>query len=72
LLDTGDGSITPLVVDEGYDSSFFEWNRSGDSLVFQRFPVLDDSGTPEVWTYNLQTARLVKVAADAFHPRWVP
>jgi Tol biopolymer transport system component len=72
LLNAEDGTAAPLVVDEGYNSSFFEWDPSGENLVMMRFPIVDPNGTPEVWTYHLATGQLVKIASDAFHPRWVP
>jgi hypothetical protein len=46
--------------------------------VIQRFPELDASGQPnssgqaEIWTYDLASGVLTKVAVNGFFPRWVP
>lgn len=77
LLDSISGDAVPLVEDRIYNSSFFEWNPEGEKLLMQRFPMLTESGDfnnnglPEIWIYDLETENLLKVAEDAFHPRWV-
>jgi Tol biopolymer transport system component len=78
LLDTADGSVTPLVVDARYANGFFSWDPTGEQLVIQRFPELDEngdqnlSGRPEVWIYNLTTGALTMIAQNANRPQWVP
>jgi Tol biopolymer transport system component len=78
LYDTQDGSSTPLVLDDRYTSGFFSWDPTGQQLVMQRFPELDEFGnltqfaTPEVWTYDMMTDTLTLIATDANRPRWVP
>ncbi|MFN8371638.1 MAG: Ig-like domain-containing protein [Anaerolineae bacterium] len=78
LYDTRDSSVTPLVIDERYTNGFFSWDATGQQLVLQRFPELDENGnptqfaTPEVWTYDLATDTLTLVATNANRPRWIP
>jgi Tol biopolymer transport system component len=78
LLDTVTGDLTPLLEDPRYFNGFFSWNPPGTSLVIQRFPELTEDGQvnnhgrPEVWTYNVDTGALVRVAENAYLPRWVP
>lgn len=78
LLNMTTGQLDALVIDPRYNSSFFNWNPAGDALVMQRFPELDETGQlssdgrPEIWTYHLDTKQLIKIAVDAFQPRWVP
>ena len=78
LLDTETGTAQPLVYDAHYFSSFFAWHPRGDQLVFYRFPeaVDFDEDTPpprpEVWTYDMPTETLLRVAQNAYFPTWVP
>jgi Tol biopolymer transport system component len=78
LMDMQDNSVMPLVTDERYFNGFFSWDPQGKSLVIQRFPELtedyepNNEGMPEIWTYELATQSLVKVATNAYLPRWVP
>jgi len=78
LMDSEDGSVEPLVVDDRYANGFFSWDPTGTQLVIQRFPELDEeglpnnNGRPEIWTYDMETDGLVQVATNAYHPRWAP
>jgi hypothetical protein len=78
LMNVQDGSVQPLVVDDRYSNGVIYWDPTGAQLLLQRFPELtannqpNDAGKPEIWTYDLATKALVKVATDAFFPRWVP
>jgi Tol biopolymer transport system component len=78
LLNPDDGSVEPLVVDANYANGFFSFDANGRQLVIQRFPELDASGQPnssgqaEIWTYDLASGALTKVAVNGFFPRWVP
>lgn len=78
LMNPADGSAEPLVVDERYANGFFSFDPTGQQIAIQRFPQLmpdgqlNNTGTPEIWTYNLSTGALTQVAVDAFYPRWVP
>lgn len=77
LLDTSDGTVTPLVVDERYNSSAFSWSKDGSMLLMQRFPLLkedgtvNDSGRPEVWVYFMETGELRQIAVNALLPQWL-
>jgi Tol biopolymer transport system component len=78
LMNPDDQSVEALTDDPAYANGFFFWDPTGDQLVVQRFPELDENGQPnvagrpEVWTMDVATREFVKVATNAFHPRWVP
>jgi Tol biopolymer transport system component len=80
LMDAESGAISPLIFDERYSNGLFSWSPDSRKLAIQRFPVLDEdgnvptdaSGTPEVWTYDLETRQLTRVDDDARDPIWVP
>ena len=78
LYDTQTDLVTPLIFDERYTNGFFSWDATGQRLVVQRFPELDENGsptqggTPEVWTYDLETDTLTLIATNANRPRWIP
>lgn len=77
-LSLDDGSVEPLVVDPLYANGIFSFDPTGTHLVIQRFPELtasgeaNNTGTPEIWTFDLTTKELTQVARDSFFPRWVP
>ena len=72
-----DETLTPVVFDERYSTSYFRWNQKGDRLVMQRFPLLDGTGadarppSPEVWTYDLKKGESSKIVENAFVPQWL-
>lgn len=78
LLNGATGEIEPLVIDESYANGLISWDPTGTQLVMQRFQLLDAQGQPtqtattEIWTYNLITDVLIRVATDAYLPQWVP
>lgn len=67
---------TPIVFDERYNTSYFRWNSTGERLVMQRFPLINEDGspnrqaTPEVWVYDVETGDLTFVRDNAFIPQW--
>ena len=75
-VDGSGDSATPLVFDERYNSSYMRWNKAGDALVLQRFPMLDDANErasgamPEVWTHDLASGQSKLIMADAYLPVW--
>lgn len=77
LLNTETSVISPLLIDRRYVHSFFSWSTDSTKLTMQRFQQLDDlgnfynEGKLEVWTYDLETRQLVKIAEDARAPQWV-
>lgn len=77
-MNPADGSVEPLLVDARYQNGFFVFDPTGAQLAVQRFPdavAMNDPnnpGLPEVWVLDLATREAVKVADDAFVPRWVP
>jgi Tol biopolymer transport system component len=78
LMNPSDGSVEELLVDPKYNMGTFVWDPNGMQLLLQRFPDPvamgdpENPGKPEVWTIDVATKTLVKVADDAFFPRWVP
>lgn len=77
LYDVTADTWEPLVVDPRYSHGFFEWDRAGEEILFQRFELITETGEsapdarPEVWMKDLTTGELRRIAGDAFHPRWV-
>ncbi len=77
LIDVNGGNAEPLVVDPDYYHGFFAWAPAGRQLVIQRFPQASSQEQaaemrPEIWVFEVASGGLVKVAENAFHPRWVP
>ncbi len=77
LLNVDDSSVEPLVVDASYANGFFSFDPNGRELVIQRFPQADALQNPtaartEIWTYDLASGALIKIAENGFFPRWVP
>ena len=77
LMDAStDTAATPIVFDARYNTSYFRWNSTGERLVLQRFPLLNENGTPngkgmpEIWVYDLETDTLTFVMENAFIPQW--
>ena len=72
-----DDTLTPVVFNERYSTSYFRWNQKGDRLVMQRFPLVGSDGaadrppSPEVWIYDLKTGESSKIAENAYVPRWL-
>ena len=75
-LDHADAELSPVAYDERYNTSYLRWNRQGDHLVMQRFPLRNAAGErdpgakPEVWVYDIASAEASKIAEDAFLPQW--
>jgi len=73
-----DSSVQEVLVDPKYQLGSFVWDPNGKQLLIQRFPdpvAMGDPnnpGKPEVWTIDVTTKALTKIADDAFLPRWVP
>ncbi len=78
LLDLRTNVSEPLTTDPRYSNSTFWWDPTGTQLVIYRFPLLgedmqpDPLARPEIWTLDVASRALVKVANDAFMPAWVP
>lgn len=77
-MDPATGEVTYLTDDPRYSNMFFYWDPTGQQLVLQRFPELDEqmqpnmNGRPEVWTLDVATDTLTRIAEDGMLPRWVP
>lgn len=71
LLDVAAGTA-PLVVDAAYNHAVPRWDAAGRRIVFQRFSLVTPGAQPEVWTLDLETSTLTRVAENAFFPAWVP
>jgi Tol biopolymer transport system component len=78
LVDPDNGDSEQLTEDPRYANQFFWFDPTGDQLVIQRFPELDENnqpnnlGRPEIWTLDITTKEMVKVATNGYLPRWVP
>jgi Tol biopolymer transport system component len=77
-MNPANGSVEPLLVDPKYGNSFFYFDPTGTQLVIQRYPdpvAMNDPnnlGLPEIWTLDVASKTLTKVADDAFFAHWVP
>lgn len=49
----------------------YQWDPTGDRIVFQRFPVDDPEGEPEVILWDID-GREKQVAENAWLPNWLP
>ncbi len=64
-------SLRAVAYDPRYNSSYFRWNRAGDALATQRFPLQSEGAAkPEVWAHDLRSGESRLLAADAFLPQW--
>jgi Tol biopolymer transport system component len=78
MVNPTDGTSEQLTDDPRYANQFFWFDPTGDQLVIQRFPELDENmqpnnlGRPEIWTLNIETKELIRVATNGYLPRWVP
>lgn len=78
LLNPDDSSVQEILFDPQYQLGAFIWDPNGTQLVIQRFPdpvAMGDPnnpGKPEIWTVDVATKKLTKIADDAFFPDWVP
>jgi Tol biopolymer transport system component len=71
LMQASDGSVTPLAFDEKYTHGFFDWNRTGDKLIFQRFALGVADAKPEIWWRDMTNGTIQRLTENAFYPRWV-
>lgn len=72
VIDIASQKATPLVVDPAYSQSNMSVNPTGDTVLFQRFPLGKSGARPELWTVNLKTKALQMVAPDGSAPGWLP
>lgn len=78
VLQPETGEAQPLVLDPAYDHSYFAWDSSGQMLVLER-SVVGAGNAPgeqqirsQVGTFDAASGNFSLIAANAFHPRWVP
>ncbi len=76
-LDPNTKAVEPLLVDPAYNHGFFSFDPTGAALVIQRFSELADTDPdkpllPEIWTFDIASKTLTKVADNALLGRWVP
>lgn len=72
VIDIASQKATPLVVDPAYSQSNMSVSPTGDTVLFQRFPLGKSGARPELWTVNLKTKALQMVAPDGSAPGWLP
>lgn len=72
------GEPRRITDDPRYANNFFRWDPTGTQLVIQRFPELDENmqpnnlGRPEIWTVDVASGELTRIAENGFIPRWIP
>jgi Tol biopolymer transport system component len=76
-LNPADGSVQPLLIDPTYGNGFFSFDPTGTQLVIQRFLETSDAnednlGLPGIWTLDIESGTLTKVAENALFGRWIP
>ena len=78
LLDLRSEQTTALTSDPRYSNTSFSWDPTGKQLVIYRFPLLgedmkpDPLARPQIWTLDVASGALAKLADNAFMPNWVP
>jgi Tol biopolymer transport system component len=76
-LAAAEEDLLPIAYEPRYTTSYARWNRAGDRLVMQRFPLMRDESSaagpalPEVWVHDLESGKSGKITEDAFLPQWV-
>jgi Tol biopolymer transport system component len=66
------GKATPLTDDASYGQSNLSLNPTGEAIVFQRFPLGKPGARPEIWTLQLTTGELRRIAVNGAMPAWLP
>lgn len=75
-VSAGEAELKSIAYEPRLTTSYFRWNRAGDQLVMQRFPLMRgesrDAGPalPEIWVHDLKSGSSLKIAEDAFLPQW--
>ena len=78
LLDLRSSTTRFVTDDPRYSNTSFVWDPTGTQLAIYRFPELgadmkpDPLARPEIWTLQMDSHAMQKVASDAFMPNWVP
>ncbi len=78
LLDLRSGKMTALTDDPRYSNTAFSWDATGEQLLIYRFPLLgedmkpDPLARPQIWTLDVASGALAKLADNAFMPNWIP
>ncbi len=68
----------PLTDDPSYADGVYYWDATGTQIVIQRLHLFDENGQPdnlarpEIWTLDIASGTLTRVAMNAYLPRWVP
>ncbi len=76
-VDAESGDETTLLFNESYGHYFFTWDNTGENLLMQRLPLVNEDGTannqasPEIWVLDYQTGDLTRIVEEAYFPRWV-
>ena len=76
-VSAAEADLRPIAYEPRLTTSYFRWNKAGDQLVMQRFPLVrdessgDEPSLPEIWVYNLESDISHKITEDAFLPQWV-
>jgi Tol biopolymer transport system component len=71
-VEIGTGKATPLTDDATYGQSNLSLNPTGETIVFQRFPLGKPGARPEIWTFRLTTGELQRIVVNGAMPNWLP
>jgi Tol biopolymer transport system component len=71
LFDPQTQDVQPLAYDQRYSHGYFQWNVTGDKLLYQRIALGEPEAKPEVGIRDMKTGENSVVVLNAFHPRWV-
>ncbi len=72
LLGEGVEGIRQITSDPQFHYSFPSWNPDYSELVFQRFPISQSEGYPQVVVWNRDSDSFHVIAENASKPLWLP
>lgn len=72
LLKEGAEGVKQITNDPLYHYSFPSWSPDYSELVFQRFPVNESDGCPQVVVWNQDSDTFQVIAENAAMPYWLP
>ena len=64
--------LRKITEDLTYNYSSYQWNIDHSRLLFQRFPIGQSEGQPEIWVWNVESDSFSKIASNAARPQWLP
>lgn len=70
-IDLATGKANPFLVDANYTHVNLELSRAGTHLLVERFSRQETNERIQLWTLDLKTKVLLKVAVNVSFPKWV-